>query len=193
MDPLAAALRSMEDRVVDDACAALQRRGEPHYRAGDSRRKLLELFRRVVASIEARDPSTVAFYSEGIAGERLRAGFSIAEVQAAFNVLEEAMWANAVDALEVDQRIQAIEAISTYLGAGRDALARTYVSSMAVGSAGSSPQPNPDDPALVVTDVLGRIGMITMRDHAKRNALGSRMASQIRAALEPLRSTTSAP
>jgi len=187
MDPVVSAISALEDRVVDEAYATLQRRGEPHYRAGDTRRKLLELFRQVVASIEARDPSTVAVYSEKIAVERLQTGFSISEIQAGFNVLEESMWAHVVGALEVDQRTEAVEAISLALRAGRDALARAYVSSAAAGASQSGGQEGPAEPALVATVVLGQIGVITMHDHSKRNALGSRMSAQIQAALESFR------
>lgn len=182
MDAAAAALAALEEAVVDDAAAALQRRSEPHYQAIDSRQKLQTLFQQVVASMEARDPSIVSAYSTAIASERLRAGFDLSEVQAAFNVLEEAMWAQALRSITGDERVIAVHAISTSLGAGRDALARAYMASVTSGSLG---QGNPDsEDALVATTTHGRVGVLTLQDTAKRNALGTRMVHQIVTALD---------
>jgi hypothetical protein len=48
-------------------------------------------------------------------------------VQTAFNVLEEAMWRKIVAVTPPEHLAEAIGLLTTVLGAGKDALARTYV------------------------------------------------------------------
>ena len=49
-------------------------------------------------------------------------------MQTAFNALEEATWARMLAALEASQLAEALGLVTTVLGAGKDALARRYVS-----------------------------------------------------------------
>jgi hypothetical protein len=49
-------------------------------------------------------------------------------VQTAYNVLEEAIWLRILKDLQPAQYAEALGLVSTVLGAGKDALARTYVS-----------------------------------------------------------------
>lgn len=51
----------------------------------------------------------------------------IAEVQAAFNVLEETIWQLVIARLPNDELLESAGLIGTVLGAGKDALARTWV------------------------------------------------------------------
>ena len=67
-------------------------------------------------------------YAQHVAEERFDAGFGIAEVQSAFNVLEEAIWHVVLAQLPADDLLEAAGLVGTILGAGRDALARTWVS-----------------------------------------------------------------
>ena len=74
-------------------------------------------------------------YTERIARQRYLSGFELFEVQTAFNVLEEVIWKRILSDMEPKDIVEAIGYISTILGAGKDTLARTYVSLAARGKA----------------------------------------------------------
>lgn len=124
-------LRDAEPHILEEAYAALQRSPATHYdSAGEqpTRQRLKDLLDLVVTAIHERDLTTVVAYSEQVARERFSSGFDISEVQTAFNALEEAMWRRVVAAEPPPELAEAIGLLSTVLGAGKDALARTYVS-----------------------------------------------------------------
>jgi hypothetical protein len=124
-------LREAEPQILDEAQANLQRSHARHYEAaGDTfaRDRLAGLFDLVVEAIRGRDLAAMGTYCDQIAVERFNAGFDVSEVQDAFNALELAMWRKVV-ATEPDvDLVEAIGLLSTVLGFGKDALARTYVS-----------------------------------------------------------------
>ena len=93
-----------------------------------TRQRLGDLHDLVVAAIRDRDLTGVVSYAHEVAVERFNAGFDISEVQTAFNSLEEAMWRRLVADEPHAELAQAIGLLSTVLGAGKDSLARTYVS-----------------------------------------------------------------
>jgi hypothetical protein len=72
--------------------------------------------------------SPICEYAEEVAKERFSAGFEISEVQTAFNVLEEAIWHVVIGRLPTENLVEATGLIGTVLGAGKDTLARTWVS-----------------------------------------------------------------
>jgi hypothetical protein len=117
--------------VLDEAFEGLKRRPSTHYdHAGDefTRDRLGELFDLVVTALRQRELGPVSAYCEGIAERRFSAGFDIAEVQAAFNTLEEAMWRRVAEGVPHEDLAESIGLLSTILGFGKDALARRYVS-----------------------------------------------------------------
>jgi hypothetical protein len=128
---LDALLLEAESDVLDEAYAALGRSAPTHYAAAGeafTRQRLAELFSLVVSSIRSRDLAEMSRFSERVATERFDQGFDISEVQAAFNALEEAMWRRVVAASATEDLAEATGLLSTVLGFGKDALARTYVS-----------------------------------------------------------------
>lgn len=128
---VAALLVTQEAEVLDEAYAALERSHVTHYEAaGESftRKGLADLFRLVVASISDRDLAEMSVYAEKVAEQRFGQGFDISEVQMAFNALEEAMWRRLLTSHLTGDLVDGLAALSTVLGAGKDALARTYVS-----------------------------------------------------------------
>lgn len=128
---VAGLLRVAEDSVLEEACSTLGRSHVTHYEAaGDAftRHALLDLFRLVVDAIRDRDLAEMSVYAEQVATKRFDQGFDISEVQAAFNALEEAMWRHLVATVEAENLAEAVGLLSTVLGYGKDALARTYVS-----------------------------------------------------------------
>ncbi len=119
------------EAIVDSAASALERSGLRHYaQAGPdaARDRLDQLYTLVVTSVSTRDLVPMIDHATRIAHERFDAGFDISEVQTAFNVLEEAIWARVIDDMAPRDLAEALGMVGTVLGAGRDALACTYVS-----------------------------------------------------------------
>ena len=180
---------------MDQAVAELQQR---HSRdkttsAEASRRHLQDLFGVVVACVRDENLEPIIASSQVLAADRFAGGFDIGDVQGEFNVLEEALWREIADTLTGEQRIEALELLNTVLGAGRDALARSYVA-LAGGSnrqkrAGTDeveldPVVSEDGPLRI--DVVGRVGVITLDDQRRRNAISGELANGIVAALDGL-------
>lgn len=129
--PVEDLLEQQRSEVLDEAYDALGRTHVLHYeRSGEqfTRERLAELFDLVVTALRERELEPVSRFCEGIAEQRFQAGFGISEVQTAFNVVEEAMWRRVVEGVPPDQLAEAVGLLSTILGFGKDALARTYVS-----------------------------------------------------------------
>lgn len=128
---LEALLVEAQAAVLDEAYATLRRAHVRHYEAAGevyTRQRLADLFRLVVEAVGTRNLAPISEYAEGVAVVRFGQGFDIAEVQTAFNALEQAMWQRVVDAVGPDELAEAIGLLSTVLGFGKDALARKYVS-----------------------------------------------------------------
>ncbi|MFZ2016221.1 MAG: hypothetical protein WAV00_20570 [Nocardioides sp.] len=124
-------LAQQRSEVLEEAYGALERSHVLHYeQSGEqfTRERLAELFDLVVTALHDRELEPVSQFCEGIAEQRFQAGFGISEVQTAFNVVEEAMWRRVVDGVPADELAEAVGLLSTILGFGKDALARTYVS-----------------------------------------------------------------
>jgi hypothetical protein len=102
-----------------------------HYDAAgelEIKRRLEGLLDRLLESLASQDLSPVITHAQRTAEERFSSGYDLSEVQTAFNALEAAIWTRVFSALEPDQFAQALGLVSTILGAGKDALARKYVS-----------------------------------------------------------------
>ena len=124
-------LRSARAQVVEQALAGLESGHAAHYeQAGEpfTRQRLADLYDLVVQAIADRDLSHMEAYAHDVAVERFNAGFDISEVQAAFNALERAMWRRVVADVQPGELAEAVGLLSTVLGAGKDELARSYVS-----------------------------------------------------------------
>jgi hypothetical protein len=116
--------------VVDEAAGALERSHLPHYEevgTEERRRRLQRLFDVTLLALRTRDLRPMTDYAEAVASDRFQAGVDIAEVQTAFNVLEEVLWRRTVAAAAPDQLAEPVGLVSTVLGAGKGSLARTYV------------------------------------------------------------------
>jgi hypothetical protein len=118
------------DEIVDEAYGELHPSVHPHYHAmgeAETRQYLTRLFALVVQGVEAREAVHMVQHAEEIAEERFHAGFDLAEVQAAFNALEQAMWRRVVAVEDPSELLASVGVLSSILGAGKDALARVYV------------------------------------------------------------------
>jgi hypothetical protein len=128
---LVGVMGAAQDEVLDEAAAALERSHLKHYElAGPegSRQRLSDLYALVVGCLAQRQLAEMTEYAETVAQERFSAGFDISEVQTAFNVLEEAIWTVVIPRIPADELAEATGLIGTVLGAGKDSLARAWVS-----------------------------------------------------------------
>jgi methylmalonyl-CoA decarboxylase len=137
--------------------------------------------------------------SEQIAAHSYAAGIDLTEVQGAFNVLAEVLWRQLTGALDGGQLVQALGLLNLIVGAGKDAMARTYVALATHGrnehgeQAASEPatttgtRSGDDAEGGVQADVVGQVGIITLADRRKHNAIGAQLTSRVVAALESLR------
>jgi hypothetical protein len=161
-----AVLASVEDRVIDEAVAALAH-GEQACRSplpDQRRREVRQLFRLVLRCVRAGRAKPIIRPAEQIAAHSYAAGIDLAAVQGPFIVLAEVLWHQLADALTGEQLIQALGLLTAITGAGKDAMARTYVALATrdrhdeqpvdePAAAGAGPEDRAD--GVVLTDVVG--------------------------------------
>ena len=195
-----AVLASVEDRVIDEAVAALARGDQADRPPGPDgrRREVRQLFGLVLRCMRAGRAEPVIRPCEQIAAHCYAAGTDLAEVQGPFTVLAEVLWRQLAEAVAGEQLVQTLGLLTAIAGAGKDAMARTYVALATRDRDGRGEQPA-GEPAtacagsgdhaegVVLTDVVGQVGIITLADRDKRNAIGAEMASRVIAALKSLR------
>jgi methylmalonyl-CoA decarboxylase len=235
---ISAVLADARDRVVGEALAALNERDQAGRLASspaERRQDMEHLFELIQRCLDEGHCEPIIGPSQRMAADHFANGIEIAEVQAAFTVLENVLWRQLADALSGDdQRLETLRLINVILGAGRDALARTYVSlashagplqgqplpglvpppggaetggtsetgtggNAGDGGSGASARHTEDgsgaagagvvsdEHSVIRTAVHGQVGVITLDDRHKRNAIGARMANSIVAALGSMR------
>jgi hypothetical protein len=81
----------------------------------------------VIQSLSAGDLGPAIRFAESLAAERYAAGFGIAEVQDALDVLEAAAWSRLVAELDPELHARALADVATVFGAVEDALGRRWV------------------------------------------------------------------
>ena len=117
--------------IVAAASAAVRRAHARHYESvGDDEiePRLEALFDQMVRAMSDRDITGMLAYAEHLAEERFEAGYDLSEVQTAFNALQEATWRHVLARAQPAELAEVLGIVSTILGAGKDALARRYVS-----------------------------------------------------------------
>lgn len=124
-------LQAEKADVLSTASDGLQRAHLVHYEAAgaeESRRRLEDLLGLVIDGVTLRTLEPICQFAERVAQDRFEAGFDISEVQTAFNVLEEAIWRVVIAQLPTEELAEATGLVGTVIGAGKDTLARTWVS-----------------------------------------------------------------
>jgi len=124
-------LQDRQAEILETAFAAVKRSQLKNYeKAGDehTHQRLKALYVLAVRAIKERNLGPMLAHAETIAHERFSAGYDLSEVQTAFNVLEETIWVNILRYLPANDYAEALGLVSTVLGAGKDSLARRYVS-----------------------------------------------------------------
>jgi hypothetical protein len=126
---IVAFLEQRRQRIVNESAESVHRAHLRHYEAeGSARPRLDALFGLLLESLSKRDLQPIVGYATMVAEERFAAGYGLSEVQTAFNVLEETTWTTVLAEIRPQELAEALGLISTVLGAGKDALARAYVS-----------------------------------------------------------------
>ncbi len=122
-------LHEQTNDILSDAEAAISHARLTHYeKSGQhTHQRLKALFTLTARAVQERNLGPMVAHAETIGRERFEAGFDLSEVQTAFNVLEETIWMRILKALPPNELAEALGLISTVLGAGKDTLARTYV------------------------------------------------------------------
>jgi methylmalonyl-CoA decarboxylase len=193
-------LADAEDRVIDEAVATLTQCDQRCQSSvpDERRRDVRQLFRLVLRCVRAGRAEAIIRPSEQIAAHCYAAGIDLAERQGAFNVLAEVLWRRLAGALADEQLVQALALLNAIVAEGKDAMARTYValatcdrngqgeqSAGEPGTAGAGSKGHTGD--VVLTGVVGQVGIITLEDRHKHNAIGAQLANGVIAALESLR------
>ena len=93
-----------------------------------TKEKLRILYSTLVECVKEKSLISMLNHVENIAKERFSAGYDLYEVQSAINELEEAIWKRIFKDIKPESLAEALGLVSTVLGAGKDTLARTYVS-----------------------------------------------------------------
>jgi len=198
-----AVLAGAEDRVVDEAVAALTQRDQAPHRSHnpeECRRSVRQLFGLVLRCMREGRAEPIIKPSEQIATHCFAAGIDLAEIQGEFGVLTEVLWRHIAGSVAGEQQVPVLGLVNAIAGAGKDAVARTYVALASggdhrlreqpappAGPAGAGAPPDRFASDTVRTDVAGQVGVITLDDQRKRNAIGARMADGVVTALESLR------
>ena len=128
---LIAVLNNARSEILDEAAEGIRRSDLGHYKTSgreELRLRLEVLFEIVVDSLSSRNLTQVTRFAEQLGRDRFTSGYGIGEVQTAFNVLEESMWHRIVAGVPTGELVESLGLLSTVLGVGKDALARTYVS-----------------------------------------------------------------
>ena len=124
-------LEQAAGEIVGDALEAVGTAKLTHYAAlgPEGARALYErLYAEILVSVRTRNVTKMVSYAKKLARERFESGYSLFEVQTAFNVLEECIWKKIMTEFSPADGVGMLGTVSTVLGAGKDAFARKYVS-----------------------------------------------------------------
>lgn len=124
-------LRESRQELLAEAVESVRRARLEHYEtAGPERvrQRLDDLLGLVIDAVGQRNLAAIVAHADRVAAQRFEAGVDLSEVQTAFNVLEEALWLRILKQLPAAEQGEALGLVGTVLGAGKDALARKYVS-----------------------------------------------------------------
>lgn len=119
------------DDILAESCRLARRADLSHYRESGAemlRLRLKSLLELTIRAAKEHELTHMVKHAEKIAGEHFVSGYDLSEVQTAFNVLEETLWKVILKEMKPKNCAEALAQVSMALGAGKDALARVYVS-----------------------------------------------------------------
>jgi hypothetical protein len=120
-------LRRERETVIDRALQAIGRLHAPHYHEAETELRVARLYDYIVTAAIHRDLGPIVAYAQGVADDRYWGGLPLAELLAAFNALEEALWDALVEELPPDRVTAALTLLSSIFGVAKDTLACSYV------------------------------------------------------------------
>jgi hypothetical protein len=120
-------LRDDEPAILDEVAPTIERLQHYHRDGAEATRLRVEaLYRQVARAVRARDLDDLLAHAARIARERYEAGFDLAEVQAAFSMLEEAISKRALSRLPHVELAWGLALVSTAVAHAKSELGRTY-------------------------------------------------------------------
>jgi hypothetical protein len=120
-------LRDDEPAILDEVAPSIERMEHYHRDGAEATRQRVEaLYRHVARAVRARDLDDLLAHAARIARERFEAGFDLAEVQAAFSMIEEAIARRALSRLPHVELAWGLGLVSTALAHAKGELGRTY-------------------------------------------------------------------
>ena len=128
--PLLDLLQRHEAAILAESYEGLARCRLTRYEAAgaeETRRRLARLLALLRDAVCERDLEPVLTYARELARQRFSEGFDLQEVQAAINVLEEAVWRRVVKEILPEDLAEALGLVSTVLGVCKDTMASSYV------------------------------------------------------------------
>jgi hypothetical protein len=117
--------------ILAQAVESLNRAHLEHYeKAGTDliRQRLDDLLGLTIDAVRERSLTPVVAHANAVATMRFETGVDLSEVQTAYNVLEEVIWLRILKRMPPVEQGEALGLVGTILGAGKDALARKYLS-----------------------------------------------------------------
>jgi hypothetical protein len=124
-------LRERADALVSEALTMMTEARLEHYAAAGLptvRQRLATLLDVALSCLEAGEADQIIAYMSRVGRERFSAGYDLLEVQTSANVMEEALWRRIPSLVPLEDVPRALGLVSSLFSAGKDALARTYVS-----------------------------------------------------------------
>jgi len=134
-------LRERADPLVAEALTMMTEARLEHYDAAGLptvRQRLAALLHVALSCLEAGEADEIIAYMSRVGRERFSAGYDLLEVQTSANVMEETLWRRIPSLVAPEDVPRALGLVSSLFSAGKDALARTYVSLAASATAPSA-------------------------------------------------------
>ncbi len=123
-------LNEKRDVIIREAVQSLQRSHLSGYERDGldvATERLDHLLDMAIQALQERQLDEIRKNMESIASARYTAGYDLAEVQTAINVLEESIWRNILPSIPPAEMAEALGLVGTVLGTAKDTLARAYV------------------------------------------------------------------
>ena len=124
-------LRKKETDIVDEATDSVIGSHLRHYgdaNPAQTRERLKTLCDLILECLVTKSEMPMVKYAEKIAQQRFWSGFSLREVQTAFNVLEESIWSQILNEMQPNEYADAVTLVNTPLRVGKESIAAVYLS-----------------------------------------------------------------
>lgn len=124
-------LVKFKDEMVEEAYNTIEPvKLQGYTKVGEERtkKKLARLCDEIIVCVKDKTLIPILQYTEQMATERYTSGYDLHQVQTAINAFEEAVWKRIFANTPPEKLKESLGLVTTVIGAGKDNLARTYVS-----------------------------------------------------------------